>query len=147
MIETNQLILYQTEDDKTRLEVRLQDESVWLTQAQMAALFDTTVPNINIHIKNIYDENELSDEATIKDYLIVQKEGNREVSRKIVHYNLPMIIAVGYRVKSLHGLFARGPGNSSVFSHCSKHGKACQPAIIIPTGSLVSMARAIGFGF
>jgi hypothetical protein len=61
MPEPQPLILYQTEDGKTRLEVRLQDESVWLTQAQMAALFDTTIPNINMHIKNIYEENELTD--------------------------------------------------------------------------------------
>jgi len=98
-----QIILYQTEDGKTKIEVRLQDESVWLTQVQMAQLFDTTVPNINIHIKNIFEENELFEGATIKDYLIVQKEGNREVSRKIAHYNLKMIIAVGYRVKSHRG--------------------------------------------
>jgi hypothetical protein len=103
MDETQQLILYQTEDGKAKIEVRLQNESVWLSQAQMAQLFDTSLPNINMHIKNIYEENELPEEATIKDYLIVRKEGNREVSRKIAHYNLKMIIAVGYRVKSLRG--------------------------------------------
>jgi hypothetical protein len=101
--KTQQLILYQTEDGRTKIEVRLQDGSVWLNQVQMARLFDTTVANINIHIKNIFEENELSEGATIKDYLIVQKEGNREVTRKITHYNLKMIIAVGYRVKSLRG--------------------------------------------
>ena len=101
--KTQQLIIYQTEDGRTKIEVRLQDESVWLNQAQMAQLFDTSVANINIHIKNIFEENELPEEATIKDYLIVQIEGNREVTRKIVHYNLKMIIAVGYRVKSLRG--------------------------------------------
>jgi hypothetical protein len=101
--ETQQLILYQTEDGRTKIEVRLQDETVWLSQTQMAQLFDTTVANINIHIKNILKENELDEEATIKDYLIVQKEGNREVNRKIAHYDLKMVIAVGYRVKSLRG--------------------------------------------
>jgi hypothetical protein len=98
-----QLIIYQTDDGRTKIEVRLQEESVWLTQAQMAQLFYTSVANINIHIKHIFDENELSEGATIKDYLIVQKEGNREVTRKIAHYDLKMIIAVGYRVKSLRG--------------------------------------------
>jgi len=73
-----QLILYQTEDGRTKVEVRLQDESVWLNQTQMTQLFDTTIPNINIHIKNILEENELSEGATIKDYLIVQNEGKRE---------------------------------------------------------------------
>jgi hypothetical protein len=98
-----QLILYQTEDGRTKIEVLFQDESVWLSQAQMAQLFDTTKQNIGIHIKNIFDEKELTEEATVKDCFTVQKEGNREVSRKIVHYNLKMIIAVGYRVKSLRG--------------------------------------------
>jgi hypothetical protein len=103
MTEPQQLVFYQTEDGQTKIEVHLQDESVWLSQAQMAQLFDTSIPNINIHIKNIYEEGELPEEATIKDYLIVQKEGSREVSRKIAHYNLKMIMAVGYRVKSLRG--------------------------------------------
>jgi hypothetical protein len=103
MDETQQLILYQTDDGKTKVEVRLQEETVWLTQAQMAQLFDTSVPNINIHIKNIYEEGELSEQATIKDYLIVQQEGTRQVSRSVGHYNLHMIMAVGYRVKSLRG--------------------------------------------
>jgi hypothetical protein len=101
--KTQRLILYQTEDGRTKIEVRLQDESVWLTQAQMAWLFDTTKQNIGLHIKNILEEHELSDEATVKDYFTVQKEGNREVTRKIAHYDLKMIIAVGYRVKSKRG--------------------------------------------
>jgi len=101
--KTNQLILYQTEDGRTKAEARLQDESVWLTQIQMAQLFDNTKQNISLHIKNILEENELSFEAIVKDYLTVQKEGSREVTRKTTHYNLKMIIAVGYRVKSLRG--------------------------------------------
>jgi hypothetical protein len=87
MADPQQLILYQTADGKTRVEVRLQDESVWLSQAQMAQLFDTTKQNIGIHIKNILDEAELGEEATVKDYFTVRKEGNREVSRKIAHYS------------------------------------------------------------
>jgi len=83
-----QLILYQTEDGRTKIEVRLQDESVWLNQVQMAQLFDTTKQNIGFHIKNILEEHELTPEATVKDYFTVQKEGNREVTRKITHYNL-----------------------------------------------------------
>ena len=66
----------------------------------MAKLYQTTIPNINIHIKNIYDEGELSEEATVKDYLIVQTEGSRQVSRRVKHYNFDMIISVGYRIKS-----------------------------------------------
>ena len=97
------IILYQTEDGKTRIEVRLQDETVWMSQLAMAELFQTTVANINIHLKNIYDEGELLETATIKDYLIVRMEGDRQVQRAVRHYNLESIVAVGYRVKSHRG--------------------------------------------
>ena len=95
-----QILIYQTEEGQTRLEVRLAGETVWLTQKAMAELYQTSVPNINIHIQNIYNEGELRPEATIKDFLIVQKEGTREVSRPQKFYNLDMILSVGYRVKS-----------------------------------------------
>ena len=99
----SELILYQTEDGKTRLEVRLQDETVWLTQKMMADLFQTTIPNVNMHIKNVFDERELDRKATIKNFLIVQKEGTREVSRSVEFYNLELIVAVGFRVRSPRG--------------------------------------------
>ena len=95
-----QILIYQTESGQTKIEVRLEDETLWLNQAALARLYQTTTPNINIHIKNIYDEGELSEEATVKDYLIVQTEGGRRVSRRVKHYNLDMIISVGYRIKS-----------------------------------------------
>jgi hypothetical protein len=98
-----ELILYQTEDGQNRLEVRLEDETVWLTQAGMAELYQTSVPNINMHLKGIYEDGELSQEATIKDCLIVRQEGAREVRRTVQHYNLPAILAVGYRVRSPRG--------------------------------------------
>lgn len=96
----NQIVIYQTSDGQTRIDVKMQDETVWLTQETMAQLFDTTVPNINMHIKNIYEDEELDKNRTIKDFLTVRKEGKRSVSRKLTYYNLDMIIAVGYRVKS-----------------------------------------------
>ena len=96
----SQIIIYQTENGETKLDVRFQDETVWLTQKLMAELFQTTVPNINMHLKNIFEEHELDEKATIKDFLIVQKEGSREVKRKQVYYNLDAIISVGYRIKS-----------------------------------------------
>lgn len=98
--EKGELILYQTEDGKTRLEVRLQDETVWLTQKLMAELFQTTKQNISLHIQNIFDEGELMPEATVKEYLTVQTEGSRQVNRPVDFYNLDMIISVGYRIKS-----------------------------------------------
>ncbi|MCD6556587.1 MAG: virulence RhuM family protein [Bacteroidales bacterium] len=101
MQENNsQIIIYQTESGETKLDVRFQDETVWLTQKLMAELFQTSVPNINMHLKSIFEEGELKEKATIKDFLIVQKEGNREVKRKQIFYNLDAIISVGYRIKS-----------------------------------------------
>ena len=96
----SQIIIYQTEDGRTKLDVRLENETVWLTQKLMAELFQTTVPNINIHLKNIFDEGELDEASTIKDFLIVQKEGEREVERNQLFYSLYAIISVGYRIKS-----------------------------------------------
>jgi len=95
-----QLFIYQTESGDTKIEVRLEDETVWLTQKLMADLFQTTVPNINRHLKNIYEERELDEFSTIKDFLIVQNEGGRQVQRTQKLYNLDAIISVGYRIKS-----------------------------------------------
>ena len=96
----SQLIICKTEDSKTKLDIRLEDETVWLTQKLMAELFLTTIPNINMHLKSIFEEGELEEQAAIKDFLIVQKEGTREVKRKQIFYNLDAIISVGYRIKS-----------------------------------------------
>lgn len=103
MENRSEIILYQTEDGTTRIQTLLQDGTVWLSQAQIAELFDKTVPTINEHIKNIYEEEELSTEATIRNFLIVQTEGKREVSREVSFYNLDMILAIGYRVRSHRG--------------------------------------------
>ncbi len=96
----SQIIIYQTENGETKLDVRFQDETVWLTQKLMAELFQTSIPNINMHLKNIFEEGELIENLTIKEFLIVQNEGNREVQRKQIFYNLDVIISVGYRIKS-----------------------------------------------
>lgn len=96
-----EFLIYQTDDGQVKLDVRLENETIWLTQQMIAELFQTTVPNISMHIKNIYNECELQIEATVKDFLTVQQEGNRDVQRKLTYYNLDMIISVGYRVKSL----------------------------------------------
>lgn len=98
----NEIIVYQP-DDTLALDVRVEDESVWLTQAQMSELFQATKQNISLHIRNIYKEGELEERATVKEYLTVQKEGKRSVKRNISYYNLDVIISVGYRVKSLRG--------------------------------------------
>jgi len=97
---TSQLLIYQTKGGQTRLEVRLEDETVWLSQKLMAELFQKDVRTINEHIKNVFKEKELEVEPTIRNFRIVQKEGNREVTRNVDFYNLDIIISVGYRVKS-----------------------------------------------
>jgi len=95
-----QFLVYKAEDGTVKIDVKLSDETVWLTQKLMAELFQTSIPNINMHLKNIFSEGELKESSTIKDFLIVQKEGKREVKRKQVFYNLDAIISVGYRIKS-----------------------------------------------
>ena len=99
----SEFLLYQTEDGRTRIQCRFENETLWLTQAQIAELFQTTVPNINLHLKAIYAEGELTAEATIKSHLIVRLEGSRQVSRPVMHYSLPAILAVGFRVRSHRG--------------------------------------------
>ena len=94
------IIIYQSEDGNTKIDVVLEDESVWLTQIQMAELFDTSKQDISYHINNIYEEKELEENRTVKEFLTVQDEGNRRVSRKVKYYNLDMIISLGYRIKS-----------------------------------------------
>lgn len=96
----SQFILYQDDNGVTNVNVRFDDKDVWLSQQQVAMLFDTTQQNISLHINSIIEEGELSKEATHKYFLLVRQEGNRSVKRQIEHYNLEMIIAVGYRVKS-----------------------------------------------
>ncbi len=99
----SELVLFQTEDAQTRIEVRLEGGTVWLTQIQLADLYQTSVPNINIHLKDIFETGELSEASTIKRYLIVRREGTRDVKREVLHYNLEAILAVGYRVRSVRG--------------------------------------------
>jgi len=98
-----EIVLYQTEDGRTRLECRFADETLWLSQALIAELFQKDVRTINEHLQNIYDEGELEPGATIRKFRIVRREGSREVSREVEHYNLDAILAVGYRVRSERG--------------------------------------------
>lgn len=103
MSNETSFLMYQTENGDTKIQVRLEGETVWMTQKAMAELFQKSVKTINEHIKNIYDERELQEEATIRKNRIVQIEGSREVEREVTFYNLEMIIAVGYRVRSHRG--------------------------------------------
>lgn len=96
----NDIMIYEDKDGITKVSVKFIDEDLWLTQNHIASIYKTTQQNISSHIKNIYEDGELQDISTHKNFLLVQKEGNREVKRNIDHYNLDMIIALGYRVQS-----------------------------------------------
>ena len=102
--QPGEILLYQTEDGRTRVECRFADESLWMSQALIAELFQKDVRTINEHLKNIFRDGELEPEATIRKFRIVRREGTREVAREIEHYNLDAILAVGYRVRSPRGV-------------------------------------------
>lgn len=100
-VSNGEFLVYTSEDGHVHVEARLEDETLWMTQPQLAELFQTTVPNISMHVKNVLDEGELQPEATVQDFLTVRQEGKRQVQRSLTHYNLDMVISVGYRVKSV----------------------------------------------
>ena len=99
--EYGEILIYQTDDGQTNIEVKIEDDTVWLTQQQMSELFQTSRTNVVEHIKHIYEEGELDEISTCRNFRQVRREGNREVTRQIPHYNLDMIISLGYRIKSV----------------------------------------------
>lgn len=103
IVPSGEIILYQTEDGRTRVECRFEHETLWMSQALMAELFQTSPQNITLHLKALYSEGEIVDQATCKEYLQVRQEGTREVRRSVKHYSLDAILAVGYRVRSERG--------------------------------------------
>ena len=119
-IPASDLILYQTEDGKTRIQCLFEDDSLWLSQAQMAELFQTTPQNVTQHIKAIYEEAELAEESTCKQFLQVRSEGKRQVKRQISHYSLPIILAVGFRVRSQRGTQFRQWANERLSEYLVK---------------------------
>ena len=100
----SELILYTTEDGRSQIRLRAEHQTVWLTQLEMAELFDATKQNISLHLKNLFQDGELDPTATVKESLTVQTEGVRQVQRKVTLYNLDAILAVGYRVRSSRGV-------------------------------------------
>lgn len=103
----NKIVIYQTEDGKTQLDVKLENETVWLTQAQMVELFDSSKANVSEHTKHIYEDGELSEEATVRKFRTVRMEGARQVTRTVTFYNLDLIISLGYRVNTKRGIAFR----------------------------------------
>ena len=100
-MKENKVIIYTTNDGKTKIDVKLEEETLWLTQAQMCELYQTSKSIVSDHIKHIFEEEELTKEATVRKFRIVQMEGSRNVEREVEHYNLDMIIALGYRIRSI----------------------------------------------
>ena len=101
---SNDMIIYNTEDGKSKISLKLENGTVWLSQLEIAELFETTKQNVSKHIKAIFEDGELLEKATVNYQLTVQNEGIREVRRKVAYYNLDMILAIGYRVRSLRGI-------------------------------------------
>lgn len=115
-----QFLVYTAEDGRVKIEVRMEKETVWLSQAAMAELFQTSVPNISMHLRNIFAEGELQQLATVKEFLTVRKEGTRQVSRTVEHYNLDAIISIGYRVKSAVATRFRNINDREILTHDGK---------------------------
>ena len=119
-MKQDQIVIYQTEDGKTQIDVRLENETVWLTQAQMAELFKSSRTNVLEHIQHIYEDEELEKEATCRNFRQVRQEGKRTVNRAIIMYNLDMIISVGYRVNSKRGVKFRQWANKVIKDYLIK---------------------------
>ena len=99
-----EIVLYETPDGEVHVDVRMGEETVWLTQRQMAQVFRTSTDNVSLHLKNIFSDTELEESATTEDFSVVQTEGKRRVERILKHYNLDAIISVGYRINSKQGM-------------------------------------------
>lgn len=117
------ILIYQTEKGNTKIDVYFENGDIWLTQKSLAELYQVSIPTINEHIKNIIDEGELNPEATIRNFLIVQTEGQRQVNREVQHCNFSMILAIGYRVRSRVGMHFRNWA-SSILTEYTKKGFA-----------------------
>lgn len=120
MSSPNEIVLYQTDKLSTHIEVRIEDDTIWLTQQQIIELFDSSKANISEHIKHIFESDELDEGSTVRNFRTVRKEGNRQVSRELLHYSLDVIISVGYRVNSKSGTQFRIWANQVLKSYLLK---------------------------
>lgn len=143
-LKKGEVVIYKSKEGP-KLDVRLQEETVWLTQKQMALLFEKGVSTINEHINNIYKEKELEKKSTIRNFRIVQKEGGRTVERDIAFYNLDVIISVGYRVKSLRGTQFRIWATKTLKEHLVKGYTINEKSLLQATKNLNELHRTIEF--
>jgi hypothetical protein len=134
MENQSELLLYQTPDGVTKIETRLHDETVWLTQAQLCELFQKSKSTISEHIKHIFEEGELDELSTVRKFRTVQKEGNKDVEREIDYYNLDVIISVGYRVKSHRGTQFRIWATQRLLIKCTGQHMEILPQKLFTTG-------------
>ncbi len=143
-LENNgEVVIYKTKGGREAIDVRLENETVWLSQKQMAVLFQKTIPNINIHIGRIYSEKELDMGSTIKESLIVQTEGNRNITRKLTLYNLDVIISVGYRVNSKRGTQFRIWATNVLRDHLVKGYTVNKKALARTTANITELQKTI----
>ena len=143
--QKGEIIIYKTSKNEVSLDVRLEEETVWLSQKQMAELFDKDVRTINEHSGNIYKEAELDQKSTIRKFRIVQKEGNRNVSREIDFYNLDVIISVGYRISSLRGTQFRIWATKTLKDHLIKGYTVNEKRLLEARGKFEELQTAISF--
>ena len=142
-MEDNKIQIYQTADGKTQIDVRFEQDSVWLTQRQMSEVFDTTPENILMHLKNIFRDAELAENVTTKDFLVVQTEGKRQVERNLKHYNLDAIISVGYRVSSKRAVQFRQWATNVLRQHLVQGYTLNQQKLEAQQEKLVELKQAI----
>ena len=127
-----EIVVYEAPDGEVRVEARLEQETVWLSQRDMAAVFDTTPENVLMHLRNVFSSEELEAEATTKDFLVVRTEGRRQVRRRIRHYNLDAIISVGYRVNSRRGVrFRQWATRTLLIAESASSGKDLMVRLIV----------------
>jgi prophage maintenance system killer protein len=143
MVGNGEIIIYQTEDGTTEIETRLQEDTVWLTQAQIVQLFDSSKANISEHIKAVFVEGELNSESTVRKFRTVQKEGSRLVNRNIDHFNLDVIISVGYKVKSKRGTQFRIWANKVLKEYLIKGYSLNEKLLKEQTGKMRDLHQAI----
>jgi len=142
MAQQNSIEIYQTADGQTQVEVRFEHDTIWLSQAQMAELFEKDVRTINEHVQNIFKEEELLKSSTIRKFRIVRQEGARQVQRQIDHYNLDAVISVGYRVNSIKGTQFRSWATQRLREYLVQGYSLNQARFEQNTGEMEMMAQA-----
>lgn len=143
MMENNQIIIYQTPDGETSIDVTLDQDTIWLTQSQIVDLFQSSKANISEHIKHIFSSNELDSKATVRKIRTVRKEGKRNISRELEHYNLDMVISVGYRVNSIRGTQFRIWANKVLKEYLAKGYALNEKRLHEKTGQFEALKRTV----